>query len=359
MLRPFINALIAAAIMPTPFHAQSASRKHTDLPPIQAVPACVDLPGGAPPAVKTPSFVDEPIQQLQRMVPGLRGIRIDADGKAAEAQDKSAFILDKTGTAIASLLRRTPNLIATEEVRRPMASRPIDGVGLDGALTDLEPDTLASALDLGAAGDRGARYEAYFFTYRIVRSRNASGANSFDEFRTDAHDRQLDCSTQKVCEPFSMGFATTWMFFLPGNLRESRFRYLGQQSIGNRKTYVLAFARNPGDPGLDAVIEYGTGRCSTPLQGIAWIDQSTFQLVRVETDLLTPLPGIQLNQLRSIVHYGPVKIRGLNRTLWLPDEAGTTWQTASGFGDELHLYSHYELFKSTARILPYGENPPR
>jgi len=90
---------------------------------------------------------------------------------------------------------------------------------------------------------------------------------------------------------------------------------------------------------------------------VAWIDQSTFQIVRVLTDLLTPLPSIQLNQLRSIAEYGAVKIRPLDLTLWLPNDVQIQWQTAHGAGREIHQYSHYRLFHSTAKIFPVGESP--
>ena len=74
-------------------------------------------------------------------------------------------------------------------------------------------------------------------------------------------------------------------FFLPGDLEESRFRYIGEQKIDDRETYVLTFAPAPGQEGLDVAVKSSNGRCSTPIQGVAWIDQSTFQIVRVQTDL--------------------------------------------------------------------------
>ena len=126
-----------------------------------------------------------------------------------------------------------------------------------------------------------------------------------------------------------------------------------------RKTYVMAFAQIPENTGLGATIESGSRRCSTPLQGVAWIDQSTFQIVRMQTDLLSPLPDIDLDQLRSILTFGSVKIAGLNLLMWLPSDVETTWQTAFHVGKESHLYSHYRLFHSTARVLPGFESPPK
>ena len=172
-------------------------------------------------------------------------------------------------------------------------------------------------------------------------------------------DQPIDYSAKNASRPLGIGFATMWLFFLPGNLRESRFRYLGQQSIEHRETYVMAFAQIPQNTGLGAVIQSGSGQCSTPLQGVAWIDQSTFQIVRMQTDLLSPLPDIQLNQLRSILNYRSVKIAGLKLLLWLPSDVETTWETAFHSGEESHSYSHYRLFQATMRVLPGYEMPSK
>jgi hypothetical protein len=172
------------------------------------------------------------------------------------------------------------------------------------------------------------------------------------EFRTDARGQRISYSPASPNRPLGVGFATMWLIFIPDKLHESRFRYLGQQSIDRHKTYLLAFAQIPEKVGMRAVIDDSSGQCSTPLQGVAWIDQSTFQIVRVLTDLLSPLPLIQLYQLRSVLTYDSVKIPGLKLSLWLPRKVETTWQTAAQAGEETHRYSHYRLFKSTVRILP-------
>jgi hypothetical protein len=86
---------------------------------------------------------------------------------------------------------------------------------------------------------------------------------------------------------------------------------------------------------------------------------TTFDLDHMPTDLLSPLPGVQLNQLRSILTFGSVKIAGLKLLLWLPSEVETTWETANYAGEESHFYSHYRLFQSTMRILPNSESPSK
>jgi hypothetical protein len=349
MTRRFATAVLAMTTALTPACAQSANPSD----PGTAVPSCT---AGieAQPGAQAPSYVDEPIDQLKKMVPGLSGIRIESDSNArtgtpaVPAREKTISILNRTSAVIADLLHRMPNLIAREDVKEPT----------DTVMENDMPKPRGGGwIASPQQGIPITHFKTSVYTYRIVHKQTPAGGDTVDEFRTNAHDQPIGDSAHNAERPLSVGFATTWLFFLPGNLLESRFRYLGMQKIGNRETYVLAFAQNPVHNGVRVVIESSYGPCSTSIQGVAWIDQSTFQMVRMQTDLLTPLPGIQVNQLRSILEYGAVRIRALDITLWLPAEVDTQWQTEYRAGGETHLYSHYRLFQSTARILPADETP--
>jgi hypothetical protein len=359
---PLSIVLVISAVL-QPLWAQSLGRKEQGSPP---VPPCRTFSSGTSATTKLPtnsaapevaSYVDQPIEQLKRMVPGLGGIRIERVEKASAgtgampAQDKTALVLNRTSAVIAGLLYRMPNLIAKEEVKEPT----------DTAWENDLPHHAFQNVWEGPAQQEipTAHLRTRVYTYRIVHEKMPGGGDAFNELRTDAHDEPIDSSVHDAEIPFSVGFATTWLFFLPDNLQGSNFRYLGMQKIDDRETYALAFAQNPEQKGLDVVVESSYGRCTTPIQGVAWIDQSTFQIVRMQTDLLTPLPGIQLNQFRSILDYGAVKIPESKLSLWLPSEVETTWQTAYGAGAETHLYSHYRLFGSTAKILPGFSIPPK
>ncbi len=282
----------------------------------------------SPSAVPGLTYVDEPLEQLEKMVPHLNPTKLDAThdagytGAAKPPQQESEFILSKTSATAADMVHRMPNLIATEEVREP-----VEIPGFKWYLTRT-------------------------FNYAIVLRHKPAGGVSFVEFRTDARGQPIDYSPDNPARPIDVGFATMWLIFTPGELHESRFRYLGQQLINRRKTYVLAFAEDPEKSGPRVVIDYPSGQCSTALQGVAWIDQSTFQIVRMQTDLLSPLLDIQLYQLRSVLTYRSVKIAGLKLSLWLPTDVKTTWQTWSQVGEESHRYSHYRLFKAKVKILP-------
>lgn len=325
-------------------------------PNSQSVASCDVLPKGASAIARVPSYVDEPIEQLRTSVPGLRGIKLEAGQDASEGtaagpgQDKTAQILSQTGAAIADLLHRMPNLMAKEVVKQP-------DVAPSGNSPPLIGDGRSAASQY-AGVSMATQYKTSVYSYRIVRKQKPSGDPAFDELRLDQHGRPIDYSSQNASRPLSVGLATLWLLFSPNHLHESHFRYLGEQKIGNREAYVVAFAQIPIENHLHTVIESPYGHCSSSLQGVAWIDESTFQMVRMQTDLLSPLPAIRLNQLRAVLNFGAAKIRERNLTLWLPTDVENTWKTASGTGEESHTYSNYKLFEATMKIVQVGDSPP-
>jgi Tfp pilus assembly protein PilF len=55
-----------------------------------------------------------------------------------------------------------------------------------------------------------------------------------------------------------------------------------------------------------------------PLKGRAWIEKSSLQVVRVETDLEAPMPEIKLLAEHQDIEFGPVRFRNQRAELWLP-----------------------------------------
>src|SRR5580700_11228263 len=77
---------------------------------------------------------------------------------------------------------------------------------------------------------------------------------------------------------------------------QSRFRYLGEQRMDSRGTYLLAFAQKLGEVTF-ANIMRGAGGRETDLyvQGILWVDKNNFQIIRSRSDLLAPNKEIRLD----------------------------------------------------------------
>ncbi len=102
---------------------------------------------------------------------------------------------------------------------------------------------------------------------------------------------------------------------------------------------------------MRAAVGVGADACRYLIQGILWIDQSSFEIVRLQTDLLSPLTGIHLTQLRSELRFSEVKIPTRNLILWMPSDVKISWLGKDTAGIELHHYSNYRLFAATSRII--------
>ena len=91
-------------------------------------------------------------------------------------------------------------------------------------------------------------------------------------------------------------------------------------------------------------------------QGVLWVDQSTFDIVRLRTDLLTALPDLNLRQLTTELSFRLVHIGGMDAEFWLPSGVSISSDQGGGPTDENHRYSDYHLYHATTRILPSSAN---
>ena len=87
------------------------------------------------------------------------------------------------------------------------------------------------------------------------------------------------------------------------------------------------------------------------LQGIAWIDQSDFRIVRLRTDILAPQPQVNFQKQTSNIVFGPVHIATLDSELWLPWAVDVQMEAEGQFTQEQHQYSKYRLYQAKSRII--------
>ena len=104
------------------------------------------------------------------------------------------------------------------------------------------------------------------------------------------------------------------------------------------------------------------------VQGIAWIDKSNFQIVRLRTDLLAPRREIKLYRLTSTVTFSEVQLSAVT-PLWLPSSLNVSAQFAPpdilqtgniyglAFRNE-HHYSDYQTYRVSVKMAPEAAKPP-
>jgi tetratricopeptide (TPR) repeat protein len=80
------------------------------------------------------------------------------------------------------------------------------------------------------------------------------------------------------------------------------------------------------------------------LKGRAWISADTYQIVRLESDLVSPVPQIRLVADHAAIEYGPVKFNKGNVNMWLPQSADVYYDWRGRRIHRRHSFSNYMLF---------------
>lgn len=280
-------------------------------------------------------YLDDPLPKLKKAVHEL------GDLAPAPSQDQLTDLLTKVGAKADELLRKVPNLISDEVVNEAQWTIPKNeslGCGGEACLT----------LGMGRSARRDQK-----FSYIILAHTTEYGQLQLDEFRTGRNDKPV---AQGTAAPKFQGFITNWLIFSSLNQPESRFRILGRQKIDGHATVVIGFAQIPG--AIDYPGEFRTDKESIPmlLQGVAWIDESDFRIVRLRTDLLAPQPEVGFQEQTSNIVFGPVRIAALDSELWLPQSVNVEMQADGQYLQEQHQYSKYRLYQAKSRIIMDPEN---
>ena len=274
-------------------------------------------------------YVYEDVSTIKLVVQGLSGIKSNPD------QSMLSNIMEKTGSVLLDQVPRVPNLIAQEDVgveQLAPAQMRMVSAGRGGSIL------LPTESTLTPGGWK--RYE-----YIILARKDDEAGITFEESRQEAG-KKAKSSTRGI------GFASMWLFFVSQHLQESHFRLLGTQNINHRPTYVVAFAQDPSLVKMPGIIVTEKGTVPLLCQGVVWIDQENYKILRLRTDLLAPLPAVALQQVSSTIDFSEVKIPRFETPLWLAKQVEILWNLNSTQMGEIHRYSGYHLFHATVRIVP-------
>jgi VWFA-related protein len=277
------------------------------------------------PYAKLATYLDYPLQSLKTAVPKLDGLKYDAN------QDQLSSILTRLAQTIEDVLPRLPDLVSHEEVFH----------GTQG------PAAHPTSVVLGGGSADEKPYQEY--KYLITCHRTPNGTTKVEESRTSLSGQPVQIDQLSLV---AYGFTYQWLLFSNANQAEFRFRYLGQQSIDGRKTFVVTFAQLPEQVRVPAHFVWGGKQIPIFYQGVLWIDQSTSNVALIRTDLLEPLPSLQLERLTTELRFSSVRIHDLGEQFWLPREVQIVVRQDKAAAEEDHRYSDYHLYHATAKIVP-------
>ena len=237
----------------------------------------------------------------------------------AKDQEQLIPILDGAGAKITEMTKNFPNTSSLEMIHQ-------EKLGHKGDISDAQNQK---------------------FRYLCVVPSEAWGPG-FIEYRSDLSGSEA--LPKGLAEGFMLtkGFASTELIFHPSYRSESNFRYLGQQKVNGRNTHVVAFAQIPGKAHLTGNFRSGPKSIPTFSQGLAWIDAANYQIIRLHTDLLTPLPDLKLDREVMNVDFNEVHFKHVKESLWLPQEVTVTLDWNGKVLRNTHEYSDFRIFNVDA-----------
>jgi hypothetical protein len=290
--------------------------------PAAAGAACWQLrdPGELQRYANVRPIVDWTPDELARAVPELKRL------EPAQGQQELPLILQRVGENVEALFRNFPNTSSLERVTQ----RRWRGEGWSGA-------------------EISQRF------HYLVLARPGETALGLDEYRTDAKGKQAGLPGLVRGFLLTQGFVSTAIYFHPLEQSGSAFRYLGRQMMHKRQTYVVAFAQRPATARVTGQTTIGEKSVAILVQGVAWIDPASFQIVRLRTDLLAPREDIGLKRQTTEVDFGEVRFSSVAARLWLPRQVAVKQEWKDWTFYNLHRYSAFKLFKVEAKI---GPAPP-
>ena len=181
--------------------------------------------------------------------------------------------------------------------------------------------------------------ETRTFNYVASFTESKQGSIAVDEYRQE-HLGLADFPDQIS----SSGFATLALVFHP-KMRES-FEMVceGLGELRGQPTWMVHFKQREDRPAQMHDYRVGGELYSLKLKGRAWITADKFQIVRIESELVNPVPQIRLAGEHQVVEYGPVPFAKKKVQLWLPQSAEIYLDFRRHRYYRKHSFDHYMLF---------------
>lgn len=241
----------------------------------------------------------------------------------AESQRDLPVILKKVGDSVATLFQNLPNITCAEKVV-----------------------SHARSFQSHSTGEEGS---TYWFRYQVL-VHMRDGTPFLEEYRTETNGNVVDYARFPHAPMHASRPIATVLNFHPHIQAACRFRYFGRQDIEGRQCEVVGFAQTPdGDPTV-SVLRLRNKTAGLLLQGLAWIDATSHQMLRIQTDLLAPRPDVGLEVLTTEIDFRDIQLAETPATFRLPSRVTIDLWTGGQHFRNIHEYSDFKLFRVESRI---------
>jgi tetratricopeptide (TPR) repeat protein len=236
--------------------------------------------------------------------------------------DSVPSVLPNVSCASAQVLRRT-------------------GKQVEELMSSLEKFSAAERVNHFTVSKRGELRspQVRSFEYVVSVKQLPRGLIELDEYR----DGSLDPS-QFPASIATNGLPAMALVFHPQMSSDFNFVCEGMGQVSGNPAWQVHFQQKPDRPSRIHAYVIAGNYYSVPLKGRAWIDAATYQLARLEFQLVKPMPEIHLLRERVSIDYAPVQFHSRDVQLWLPSHAELLVSRDNKAFYRTHSFSNFQLF---------------
>jgi len=208
----------------------------------------------------------------------------------------------------------------------------IDAANRIAATEKLENEVLDRS---GFSTVRESRTFAYVASITEIRP----GMLNVEEYRNGSTDPEI--FPQHIA---THGLPSLVLIFHPFYKEDFEVQCEGLSRWHGGLAWQVHFREKPDKPSSLRRYRVGGQVTLVSLRGRAWIATDTFQVVSLETDIVSPIPEIRLKAEHVSVDYAAVIFRKDNQKLWLPENAELFFDFGGHRMHRRHHFSNYLLF---------------
>lgn len=231
-----------------------------------------------------------------------------------DQKEGAADLMDRVGKSAKEFLENLPNTASRERIRQ-------ERLWHDGRVVERVEQNLDYLLLLNAR-EKGFEWE---------------------EARTDKRGKPAKIERLDGISFVTSGYALECVMLTATQQKASRFRYLGKQST-HPFAHVVGFAQKPESDAIPGVFRMNGQKLQFLSQGIVWVDPTSYQILKIRTDLLEPLSDAGLTRQTTEISYAEYRFSSGSRPFWLPREVVVTIKFNGITFRNTHRYSDYKLF---------------
>jgi hypothetical protein len=219
----------------------------------------------------------------------------------------------------------------------------LSGVGLrmKQFVANLEKFTATERVEHQAIDATGSWHspEVRDFNYVVMVKRTSMDVFLMDEYRNGSSD-----PAQFPAHIATQGMPAIALLFHPVLASDYTFACEGLGGWEGRSAWQVHFIQRPERPGRILSYSAGGKYSSLALKGRAWIDLGSFQVLRIETELVRPLPEVGLTVDRVAISYQPVQFPSRDQELWLPKIVDLYVERQGRRYYRRHTFKDFQLF---------------